>query len=305
MLAIETSQRGGGVAVRGRDGSIVEEPLRDGASAELAVIVDRAVRRAGLSPRDLRAVAVSIGPGGFTGLRVAIATAKMLSEALGATVVAVPSALVAAAADRAPPREGERRLVLLSAKRRAGPPVGVGPIVGSDIGALGGRGAPRDPAAGSVVGPSSIRTTAWCTPLSPTAPAGGWCRSGAPRPGPEDQHRPAGPADDEDQHGSLRFIDQLAFDEIDAVVGERTLLPEAVAACEGAGRRWIEAAFHPAACLAAAERLVLEHRGAASGGPNVAGTFAFGPIDPLLLLPLYAREPEAVTLWRAREGASR
>jgi tRNA threonylcarbamoyl adenosine modification protein YeaZ len=62
--------------------------------------IDRLMRRAGLRPGDLRggAVAVSIGPGGFTGLRIATATAKMLGETLGAALVAVPSALVAAEA---------------------------------------------------------------------------------------------------------------------------------------------------------------------------------------------------------------
>ncbi len=41
-------------------------------------------------------VLVSAGPGGFTALRVAIATAKMLGEILGPELVAVPSALVVA-----------------------------------------------------------------------------------------------------------------------------------------------------------------------------------------------------------------
>ncbi|MBL8744789.1 MAG: tRNA (adenosine(37)-N6)-threonylcarbamoyltransferase complex dimerization subunit type 1 TsaB [Phycisphaerae bacterium] len=54
--------------------------------------VDRLVRGAGKGPRDLRRVAVSIGPGGFTGLRLAVAFAKMVCEVTGAECVAVPTA---------------------------------------------------------------------------------------------------------------------------------------------------------------------------------------------------------------------
>ncbi len=46
--------------------------------------------------REIGRVAVSVGPGGFTGLRVAIAAGKMIAEAVGARCVAVPSACVVA-----------------------------------------------------------------------------------------------------------------------------------------------------------------------------------------------------------------
>ncbi|MFG0241281.1 MAG: hypothetical protein ACF8R9_00710 [Phycisphaerales bacterium JB054] len=46
--------------------------------------------------REIGCVAVSVGPGGFTGLRVAIAAGKMIAEVLGARCVAVPSACVVA-----------------------------------------------------------------------------------------------------------------------------------------------------------------------------------------------------------------
>src|SRR6185295_10090138 len=67
---------------------------------DLLPAIDRLFRRAGLSPADLRggAVAVSAGPGGFTGLRIAIAAAKMLAETLQVRLIGVPSALVAAEA---------------------------------------------------------------------------------------------------------------------------------------------------------------------------------------------------------------
>ncbi len=62
----------------------------------LAPAIDRACRAAHAEPRSLSRVAVSIGPGGFSALRIAIATAKMIGEATGAVCVPVRSADVAA-----------------------------------------------------------------------------------------------------------------------------------------------------------------------------------------------------------------
>ncbi len=60
--------------------------------------IDRLLRSLGCGPADLRAVVVSIGPGGFTALRIAAAAAKMLAISTGAALFAVPSARVAAQA---------------------------------------------------------------------------------------------------------------------------------------------------------------------------------------------------------------
>jgi len=68
-----------------------------GASSLLMPAVDEAVRAAGLTARDLAAVAVSGGPGSFTGLRIAAATAKAIVRALGVPLFAW-SGLTAAAA---------------------------------------------------------------------------------------------------------------------------------------------------------------------------------------------------------------
>lgn len=105
-LAIETSNPtappGAGVAV-GESGmgparvlgvELLREPDRH--DDDLAPAIDRLVRRLGLAPRDLDRVAVSIGPGGYTAIRTAVATARMIAEATGAGCVGVPSACVAA-----------------------------------------------------------------------------------------------------------------------------------------------------------------------------------------------------------------
>lgn len=106
ILAIETSNPSAwtpaspacpGVAL-GRDGEVIGvEPIYlEPGEDDLMAAVARLCDRAGVRPRDLTAVAVSVGPGGYTALRIAVATAKMLAEATGASCVAVPSAEVAA-----------------------------------------------------------------------------------------------------------------------------------------------------------------------------------------------------------------
>ena len=107
ILAIETSNPSigtPGVALgrRSDDGgavTLVTEPLATGArnSDDLTPAIARLFDRAGERREDLGRVLVSVGPGGFTALRVAIACAKMLGEALGAELVPVPTALVVGA----------------------------------------------------------------------------------------------------------------------------------------------------------------------------------------------------------------
>ncbi len=98
LLAIETSQRAGSVALRTGDSAVHVERLRthDRHEDDLLAAIDRLCRRCDVSPGDLDAVGVSVGPGGFTGLRIAVTTVKMFAETLGVKIVAVPSALVAA-----------------------------------------------------------------------------------------------------------------------------------------------------------------------------------------------------------------
>ncbi len=53
--------------------------------------IDRLFARAGASPADIRRIAISAGPGGFTSLRIGAAVAKMIALATGAACVAVPT----------------------------------------------------------------------------------------------------------------------------------------------------------------------------------------------------------------------
>lgn len=75
----------------------VRESVRGGQDDDLMPAIDRLFRRLGVDPRAgvLGRVAVSVGPGGYTSVRVACAVGKMIAEACGARCVGVPSASVA------------------------------------------------------------------------------------------------------------------------------------------------------------------------------------------------------------------
>ncbi len=118
ILAIETSQRRGSVALRDARGEAHVERLSSPAGHEIDLIaaIDRLYRRLSIEPAQTGVVGVSVGPGGFTGLRIGVTTAKMLGESLGAILVAVPSAQVAAQSYDGP---GPILVVLASKGERA------------------------------------------------------------------------------------------------------------------------------------------------------------------------------------------
>ena len=93
-LAIETSQRAGSVALRLPDGSVIEQGFPCGSRErdELLPSIDALLDRAGGTPRDIEVVIVSVGPGSFTGLRIATSTAKALALGVGCKIVSLPSA---------------------------------------------------------------------------------------------------------------------------------------------------------------------------------------------------------------------
>ena len=64
------------------------EPIRDHASS-LAVYIDIVLKESGVKPSDLKAIAVSKGPGSYTGLRIGVSTAKGLCYALNIPLIAI------------------------------------------------------------------------------------------------------------------------------------------------------------------------------------------------------------------------
>ena len=96
-LAIEASQRFGTIAVQAQGDEVRVSAIESasGIDDQLMLQIDHMVRDLGGVPADLGLIGVSIGPGGFTGLRVATATAKALAMTTGCDLVGVPSAVVA------------------------------------------------------------------------------------------------------------------------------------------------------------------------------------------------------------------
>lgn len=77
-----------------RDGVVVAdyaEPMNQGHDARLAPVVDTLMQRAGAAFTDLTRVAVVVGPGSFTGVRVGVAFARGLGLSLDIPVVGVTS----------------------------------------------------------------------------------------------------------------------------------------------------------------------------------------------------------------------
>lgn len=62
---------------------------KNGLESSLAVAIDQLTTMADLDLSELDALAVGLGPGSFTGLRIALSTAKGLSEGLGVPLLGV------------------------------------------------------------------------------------------------------------------------------------------------------------------------------------------------------------------------
>lgn len=241
-LAIETSNpsAGGPRPASGAAGSVcVGYFAKDGSSQVLAAVglspasrhddalmpaVAEACARAGVSPSGIARVAVSVGPGGFTSLRIAVTTAKMIAEATGAACIPVPTASALALAAHVRGTRGTLG-VLLAWKRE-------------DV----------------------------------------WRRRFLLR----EPHHPAsgGGVEPVDDGGIVTLA--RALDGCDAVVAEDALR-EMLSGTDSTGRHVRVAVLAPefdAAWVLRASAII-------------------EPVEPALLLPIYPREPEAVTKWRA------
>jgi tRNA threonylcarbamoyladenosine biosynthesis protein TsaB len=60
-------------------------------ASQLTILIDEAVKKAGITLQQLDAIAVSKGPGSYTGLRVGISTAKGLCYALDKPLIGIPT----------------------------------------------------------------------------------------------------------------------------------------------------------------------------------------------------------------------
>ncbi len=201
---------------------------------DLIPAIDRLAQRLNIAPLAIDRLAVSIGPGGFTAVRVAVAAAKMIAEANAAhgratRCIGVPSALVAAWAHT-------------SGHTSAG--------------------AARDEALAVALAckGESVHLT--------VLPAG-W------------RADPAGVPPGAIAHAA--DVAALATRGVQTLLADAYLTSVLRDAAAGAGVLVVPPLFEAAACLDVAALLPA--------------------IDALDLLPLYPREPEAVTLWRLKKKA--
>ena len=93
ILGIETATNQVGCAIGGHEGVLaLFEASRGRRHAETLVpAIQFTCRTAGIELDEISLVAVDVGPGLFTGLRVGIATAKALAHALRVPMIGIPS----------------------------------------------------------------------------------------------------------------------------------------------------------------------------------------------------------------------
>jgi len=91
LLAIDTAleQCSVGVAAGGRPPVLVTETIGRGHAERLFGMISAAMSEAGLAFAELDRIAVTVGPGSFTGLRVGIAAARGLALVIGCPVAGI------------------------------------------------------------------------------------------------------------------------------------------------------------------------------------------------------------------------
>ncbi len=116
-LAIETSDRYGSVAItKGPTPlSVITVSSTETHSRRLVPAIEWLVQRTGVDLQELDCIAVSLGPGSFTGIRIGLATAKGLALSLGIPMSGVPT--IDAIAARIPPIPGVLLCPVIDARR--------------------------------------------------------------------------------------------------------------------------------------------------------------------------------------------
>jgi tRNA threonylcarbamoyladenosine biosynthesis protein TsaB len=111
-VALLDSAAPGGGAERRHDPAPGERP---GHGPQLLALAHELLAEAGLTFADIGRIGVGLGPGGFTGLRIGVATARALAQAAGAEIVGVST--LRALAIGAAPQPGQGVLAVVDARR--------------------------------------------------------------------------------------------------------------------------------------------------------------------------------------------
>jgi len=120
ILHIETSTAVCSVALSQGETLVAFQDMEEGMNhtATLAPAISALLHSAGIKPTDLGAIAVSSGPGSYTGLRVGSSTAKAMAYSLGIPIIAIPTlmSLARAVFDKYP--EAVYALPMIDARRK-------------------------------------------------------------------------------------------------------------------------------------------------------------------------------------------
>ena len=119
LLALDTTGRSCSAAVwhGGRVAGQRLELMDRGQSERLVPLVEAVLAEAALAFRDLDAIAVTLGPGGFTGVRIGLAAAQGFALAWDLPLLGVSSFEAVACGIPASARAGRNLAVLLESKR--------------------------------------------------------------------------------------------------------------------------------------------------------------------------------------------
>lgn len=121
ILALETTGKYGTAAVIDHDGCVfaASSDIEMNHLRDIISISDAAIKAAGIDKHQLTHIAVSKGPGSFTGIRIGVTTARTLSQVLGIPCIGVST--LSAMADRvmsAAESAGSRYIVPIINARR-------------------------------------------------------------------------------------------------------------------------------------------------------------------------------------------
>jgi len=119
LLALETATTTCGVAVLRDESVLAQAHLHRSRvhSERLTPLAEDTLRHADVAPDELDVVAVSMGPGSYTGLRIGVSTAKGWALATDAHLVGVPTLDAYAAQLRPVAADGDVVSALLDARR--------------------------------------------------------------------------------------------------------------------------------------------------------------------------------------------